>query len=125
MVTAASEIGLSTETEAMNFEPAESIASNYGPHSGQNPTVVPEDTRPEHRCRLFRTVRDVLPGQDMYVEVWDSVLEPQDVSRLPIGSELVASFQHASAASVHDHVVKYREQHGYRLRGNWNFRGSL
>jgi hypothetical protein len=124
MVTLIREARPAAETDPMNYEQNESLPSGYSAIPRRDAAPIQSDTS-TRRCRLYRTTRDLLPGQDLYVEVWDSESEPEDVSRLPVGSELVASFQDTSIASAHAQVVDYRRQRGYLLRGNWNCRGSI
>lgn len=78
-----------------------------------------------HRCRLYRTVQDIVPGEHLYTEVWDSLDRQEDVSGLPAGSELVVAFEDHSSTIVRQKLDAFRRAHGFRWRGNWKLRGSL
>src|ERR1700738_4512246 len=71
-----------------------------------------------HRCRLYRTAKNVLPGEDFFTEVWDCENEPITSRDLPSQDELVASFSGKSETDVRDQVDSYCREHGYFLTGS-------
>jgi hypothetical protein len=73
------------------------------------------------RCRLYRGLRNVMPGQDLYLAVRDTEEEPRDEKtlNLPEGAELVATFV-GTNESVHAELSAYREEHNYQLMGPGN-----
>jgi hypothetical protein len=78
-----------------------------------------------HRCRLYRTAVNVLPGEDFFTEVWDSAEVPITSSELPPESQLVASFSAQSATEVREEIDSYCQKHGYFLTGSLALQGSL
>jgi hypothetical protein len=78
-----------------------------------------------HRCRLYRTAVNVLPGEDFFTEVWESAEVPITSSELPPENQLVASFSAQSATEVREEVDSYCQEHGYFLTGSWALQGSI
>jgi hypothetical protein len=76
------------------------------------------------RCRLYREERDVLPGKDFVVEVWDRNSTPDEDEDLPQG-ELIAECVGNSPSEVREKVDNILRQHNYPLTGSWKLRGSL
>jgi hypothetical protein len=66
-----------------------------------------------------------MPGQDLFIEVWDEIGGMVGESSLPTPHELVETFQGDSQHTVKKQVDRYREDHDYAICGNWNFRESL
>jgi hypothetical protein len=86
---------------------------------------MPKNSRTEHRCSLYRVAKNVLPGKDLLVEVWDIVQKPRQPDTLPPGADLVESFTGYSPAEVREQVDLYELQADNFLRGDWDLRGSL
>jgi len=78
-----------------------------------------------HRCRLYRTAVNVLPGEDFFTEVWDSTEVPIASPELPPENQLVASFSAQSDSEVREEVDSYCQEHGYFLTGSWALQGSI
>ena len=123
MATLVEATGVSARNATMEYQQSDSpvIDSTIAAagSNGSQPVVQ------SYRCRLYRSVRNVLPGQDFFVEVWDCEENPVVSKRLPTGDDLVACFSDPSRSRVREMLDDFCEKHGFFLTGSWSLQGSL
>ncbi len=90
----------------------------------QKTEVLPETELALYRCRLYRVGEEVVPGQELYVEVWDSEEEPCAEGSLASG-ELVETCTGASRSEVRNKMDAIQKDLGVLIVSNWAAQGSI
>lgn len=90
------------------------------------PIQQPGAGRERHRCRLYKIDEEVLPGEDLFVEVWDTEQTPYEHSRdsLPSG-ELVGTRIGTSLEEVRSEMDAFELERAIFLANDWESRGSI